>query len=189
MKYLLPSLAFAMLVLVAVWPRLAPEEDSFRIDLAAVGPTGGAKPQVLNPRLQGTDSEKRPFQITADLGSRTKTDSGSELYDLTNPTADIVLSDGSWIALNADDGVYDSASNILHLTGNVNLFHDQGYEFQTSAARVDLLNSTASGNEPIDGQGPFGILNAMGFRVLESGERIVFTGPARMTVFEGAPPQ
>lgn len=189
LKYVLPGLAFAMLVLVAVWPRFAPQEDSFRIDLAAVGPTGGAKPQVLNPRLQGIDSEQRPFHITADLGSRSKADGGGEVYDLTNPKADIVLKDGSWIALNADDGVYESESNILYLTGNVNLFHDEGYEFQTSAARINLENSTASGDEPIDGQGPFGILNAEGFQVLDSGERIVFTGPARMTVFEGAPPQ
>jgi len=189
MKYLLPGLAFAMLVLVAVWPRLAPEEDSFRIDLAAVGPTGGAKPQVLNPRLQGMDSEKRPFQITADLGSRTKTDTGSETYDLTNPKADIVLTDGSWIALNADNGLFESDANILHLSGNVNLFNDEGYEFQTAAARVNLETSTASGDEPIDGQGPFGILQASGFRVLDSGERILFIGPAKMTVFEGAPPQ
>lgn len=189
MKYLLPGLAFAMLVLVAVWPRLGPEEDSFRIDIAAVGPAGGAKPQVLNPRLQGTDSEKRPFQITADLGSRSKTDTGSEVYDLTNPKADIVLSDGSWIALNADDGLFDSDSSILFLTGNVNLFHDEGYEFQTTAARVNLETSTASGDQPIDGQGPFGILNANGFRVLDSGERILFIGPAKMTIFEGAPPQ
>ena len=189
MKYLLPGLAFAMLVLVAVWPRFAPQEDNFRIDLAAVGPAGGAKPQVLNPRLQGIDSEQRPFHITADLGSRSKADGGGEVYDLTNPKADIVLKDGSWIALNGDDGVYESESNILYLTGNVNLFHDEGYEFQTSAARVNLETSTASGDEPIDGQGPFGILNAQGFQVLESGERIVFTGPAKMTVFEGAPPQ
>lgn len=189
MKYVLPGLAFAMLILVAVWPKLSPEEDRFRIDLAAVGPAGGSKPQVLNPRLQGIDSEKRPFQIVADLGSRVEVEGGEEIYDLTNPKADIVLKDGSWIALNADDGKYQSASNILYLTGNVNLFHDQGYEFQTTAARVNLETSTASGDEPIDGQGPFGILNATGFRVLESGDRILFIGPAKLTVFEGAPPQ
>ena len=189
MKYLLPGAAFALLVLVAIWPRLLPDQDRFRVDLAAVGPTGGSKPQVLNPRLQGIDSEKRPFQIVADLGSRVQNDAGEEVYDLTNPKADIVLNDGSWIALNANDGRFDSFSNTLHLSGDVNMFHDQGYEFQTATARVDLENNTASGDEPIDGQGPFGILKAQGFRVLESGERIFFFGPATLTVFEGAPPQ
>lgn len=189
MKYLLPGMAFAMLVAVAVWPRLLPHTDRFNIDIAAVGPAGGSKPQVLNPRLQGIDSEKRPFQVTADLGSRAIADDGEEIYDLTNPTADIVLKDGSWIALNADDGKFESTSNILHLTGNVTLFHDQGYEFQTSTAQVHLEDSSATGDDPISGQGPFGILNADGFRVFDSGDRILFLGPATLTVFEGEPPQ
>lgn len=189
MKYLLPGLAFAMLVLLAVWPRLLPDEDRFRIDLAAVGPTGGSKPQVLNPRLQGMDSEQRPFQITADLGARSQNEGGEKIYDLTNPKADIVLKDGTWVALNANDGRFESSTNILYLSGNVNLFHNEGYEFYTSTARVNMDDSTASGDEHVDGQGPFGILKAEGFRVLESGERILFIGPATLLVFEGEPPQ
>lgn len=190
MKYLLPGIAFALLVLVAVWPRLLPDEDRFRIDLEAVGPAGGAKPQVLNPRLQGIDSAARPFQVTADFGARGDVEGGGEIYDLTNPKADIVLADGSWVALTANDGRFEAKTNTLHLTGDVNLFHDQGYEFTTTAAQVDLVTSTASGDEPMDGQGPFGVLNAEGFRVFDSGDRVLFLGPARLTVFEGAtPPQ
>jgi len=190
MKYLLPGTAFALLVLVAVWPRLAPDEDRFRIDLEAVGPAGGAKPQVLNPRLQGIDSAARPFQVTADFGARGDAPEGGEIYDLTNPTADIVLADGSWVALTANDGRFEAETNMLHLAGDVNLFHDQGYEFKTTTARVNLVTSTASGDEPVKGQGPFGVLDAEGFRVFDSGERVLFLGPARLTVFEGAtPPQ
>jgi lipopolysaccharide export system protein LptC len=190
MKYLLPGIAFALLVLVAVWPRLAPDEDSFRIDLEAVGPAGGAKPQVLNPRLQGIDSAARPFQVTADYGARGDAADGGEIYDLTNPKADIVLADGSWVALTANDGRFAADTNILHLAGDVNLFHDQGYEFQTTTAQVDLVTSTASGDDPVKGQGPFGVLDAEGFRVLDSGARVLFLGPARLTVIEGAtPPQ
>ena len=190
MMDVLPGIAFALLVLVAVWPRLLPDEDRFRIDLEAVGPAGGAKPQVLNPRLQGIDSAARPFQVTADFGARGDVEGGGEIYDLTNPKADIVLADGSWVALTANDGRFEAKTNTLHLTGDVNLFHDQGYEFTTTAAQVDLVTSTASGDEPVDGQGPFGVLNAEGFRVFDSGDRVLFLGPARLTVFEGAtPPQ
>ncbi len=190
MKYLLPGLAFGLLVLVAVWPRLSPDEDRFRIDLEAVGPAGGAKPQVLNPRLQGIDAAARPFQVTADFGARGDAENGGEIYDLTNPKADIVLADGSWVALTANDGRFEAETNTLHLTGDVNLFHDQGYEFNTTAAQVDLVTSTASSDEPVNGQGPFGVLDAEGFRVFDSGDRVLFLGPARLTVFEGAtPPQ
>ena len=188
-KYLLPGLAFSMLLLVAVWPRLFPDEDRFRIDLSAVGPIGGSKPQVLNPSLQGIDSEQRPFEITADLGSRGQNESGEEIYDLTNPKADIVLKDGTWVVLNANDGRFESVSNRLFLIGDVTLFHDEGYEFHTTKARVNLGVSTASGDEHIDGQGPFGTVKAEGFRVLASGQLIVFLGPAKLTVFKGAPTQ
>tara|TARA_R110002110_G_scaffold415612_7_gene652293 strand:- start:102890 stop:103594 length:705 start_codon:yes stop_codon:yes gene_type:complete len=190
MKYVLPVVAFALLVLVAVWPRLSPDEDRFRIDLEAVGPTGGAKPQVLNPRLQGIDAAARPFQVTADFGARGQAADGSEIYDLTNPTADIVLADGSWVALTANDGRFEADTNMLHLAGDVNLFHDDGYEFKTTTAQVDLVTSAASGDDPVKGQGPFGILDAEGFRVFDSGARVLFLGPARLTIFEGAtPPQ
>ena len=189
MKYLMPGLAFVMLVLLAVWPRLLPDEDRFRIDLAAVGPTGGSKPQVLNPRLQGMDSEQRPFQITADLGARSQNEGGEKIYDLTNPKADIFLKDGTWVALNANDGRFESNTNILHVSGNVNLFHDEGYEFQTSTARINMNDSTLSGDDHVDGQGPLGILKSEGFRVLESGERILFLGPATLIAFKGEPPQ
>jgi len=188
MKYVLPGLAFAILVLVAVWPRLHPDTDRFNFEISAVGPAGGSKPQVLNPRLQGVDSAKRPFQVTADLGAHGLDSMGGEVYDLTNPTADIVLRDGSWIALNADDGKFEAASNILHLTGKVTLFHDQGYEFQTTNAQVHLEDSAASGDDPVSGQGPFGILKANGFRLFNSGDRILFLGPAKLTVLEGKPP-
>ena len=98
------------------------------------------------------------------------------------------LADGSWVALTANDGRFEADTNILHLAGDVNLFHDQGYEFNTTTAQVDLVTSTASGDDPVKGQGPFGVLDAEGFRVLDSGARILFLGPARLTVFEGATP-
>jgi lipopolysaccharide export system protein LptC len=188
MKYLLPALAFGLLALVTAWPQLVPDEDRFRLDLAAVGPTGGSKPQVLNPRVLGIDSQSRPFQITADLGSRTQTEDGHDVYHFNAPKADITLSDGSWVAITSEIGRYDDASNTLYLKDNVNLFHDSGYEFFTSAAQFDVTRDAASGDEPVRGQGPFGTLASEGFRILDGGDRVIFTGKARLTIFSAASP-
>ena len=188
MKYLLPVLALGMLALVVAWPQLVPDEDRFRIDLAAVGPAGGPKPQVLNPRVLGIDTQTRPFQITADLGSRTQSDDGQDIYLFDQPKADITLSDGSWVAITAENGRYEESSKTLYLRDNVNLFHDSGYEFVTSSASFDVANDNAHGDEPVHGQGPFGMIDSQGFRVLDGGERIVFSGKARLTIFGGASP-
>ncbi len=188
MKYLLPVLALGLLALVVAWPQLVPDEDRFRIDLAAVGPAGGSKPQVLNPRVVGIDTSSRPFQITADLGSRTQTDGNGNIYLFDQPKADITLSDGSWVAITSENGRYDETSQTLFLKDSVNLFHDAGYEFMTQSARFDIANDDASGDEPVHGQGPFGIIDSEGFRVLRGGERIIFTGKAKLTIFNGVRP-
>lgn len=182
MKYLLPGLAFALLVLIAVWPKLVSEEDRFRLD-AAVGPLGSSKPQVINPRVLGVDSADRPFEISADMGTRTESGDGLDLYLLDHPKADIILTDGSWVAVTARDGRYELDTKILHLAGDVDLFHDDGYEFRTQTARVDLASRDASGSDPVQGQGPFGLLNSQGFQVLDGGQRVIFTGRATMTVY------
>lgn len=188
MKYLLPIAAMSLLALVVAWPELRPNKDRLRIDLAAVGPAGGPKPQVLNPRVLGTDRQDRPFTITADLGSRTQTGDGRDIYLFDQPKADITLSDGSWVVITSESGRYEETSKTLYLKDNVNLFHDSGYEFTTQSARFDALDDSAAGDEPVHGQGPFGTIDSEGFRVLGGGDRIIFTGKAHMTIYNGANP-
>lgn len=181
-KVLLPAIAAALLLVALAWPQLKPEDDGFRLDIAAVGPAGGDKPQVLNPRLLGVDEQARPFQITADVGSRLGDKDGLEVYELDHPKADIILEDGSWVALNAVDGIFERVGQMLYLSGKVNLFHDSGYEFATQSARINLTDRSAEGDEAIHGQGPFGVIDAEGFQVRERGNVIVFTGRASMTI-------
>jgi lipopolysaccharide export system protein LptC len=185
LRVLLPAIAVGLLMVAAAWPQLRSDDERLRIEFAAVGPQGGSKPQVLNPRLLGVDELRRPFQVTADVGSRLGGGGEVEIYQLDQPKADIVLEDGSWVALTATDGVYDRDTEMLYLTGAVNLFHDSGYEFNTAAARVNLNDRSAEGDQAVHGQGPFGTVDAEGFRVVNNGDVIFFSGKARMTILGG----
>lgn len=184
MKYILPGLAMALLVVVMAWPEFASDDNRFRIP-EAVGPIGTSRPQVLNARVLGVDSQSRPFQITADT-SALKKDEGREFYFLEQPKADIVLKDGSWVALTAIDGEYEEDTKYLYLVGNVNVFHDAGHEFSTPKARFNLDDRSATGNDPVEGQGPLGTLQSEGFRIFDGGDRVLFTGKAQMFVYRGA---
>lgn len=181
MKVILPVLAILLLAMVTVWPQFQ-RLDSFRIEVAAVGPAGGGKPQVLNARLLGVDEEARPFQITAELGTSVEGAAGEKMYKLDKPKADITLEDGSWIALTADNGLFERDSQTLFLSGRVNLFHDSGYELTTETATVDVKARSAEGYEHVEGHGPLGLLESEGFRILDRGETIIFTGRSRLTV-------
>ena len=101
------------------------------------------------------------------------------------PKADITLDDGTWLVLTAKNGVFRQVKKTLDLTGAVNLFHDSGYEFQTSKAKIDLQKGLARGSAPVRGQGPFGELQGEGFRLLNKGKTIVFTGKSKLVIYPG----
>ena len=178
MKLLLPTVATLLIVLVAVWPQLDEQNRRFRIGPAEIDRDAARNLNMVNARYTGVDDERRPFTVTADAANQKA--ANSPLIALAMPKADIVMEDGSWLALTAQDGIYDKDVQVLQLTGEVNLYHDKGYEFRTDSATFDLKAGDAHGVDPVAGQGPFGQLNAEGFVIYNRGARVVFTGKAKL---------
>lgn len=180
MKVLLPALAAALMLLVVAWPQFTIDDSGFRLSVSKLAPDQADSLTMLNARFDGLDEEERPYTLTADMA--TQSDSDKDIVELELPKADITLEDGTWLALTARSGEYRQESRILDLTGSVSLFHDQGFELRTEAARVDLVKGSAVGVLPVQGQGGAGVIQAEGFRVLDRGARIIFTGKAHMIV-------
>jgi lipopolysaccharide export system protein LptC len=186
MKFLLPVAALAVIVLVVAWPHINTRDLKFRLGITVMKLTGSDDPSMINPRYVGTDSDNQPFSITADL-ARNITEKGMRVT-LVMPKADITLEDGTWLVLTANDGEYSREEKALNLAGQVNLYHDSGYEFRTERAAIDLTTGTALSNDPVSGQGPFGRLAAAGFRMMNKGKVIHFLGKSKLTLYPGAKP-
>ncbi|MCW8836505.1 MAG: LPS export ABC transporter periplasmic protein LptC [Rhodospirillales bacterium] len=184
MKLVLPILALLLIGLVVVWPQLQGVDHRFRIGFSGTDAREAADLNMVNARYMGTDAENRPFTITADI-ARNLTPS-ARLVNLELPKADIVLEDGTWLVMTADTGEYDQTAKTLLLKGGVNMFHDTGYEMNTSSAIMDLSSGDALGKEPVAGQGPFGELRSEGFRMIDKGKKIIFTGKAHLVVLPNA---
>lgn len=182
-KFLLPMVAALLIVLILVWPHVQAVEKQFRMGFAALDVDQSEDPSMVNPRFVGANDDGQSFSITADLARDPVT--GKNVYDLEQPKADLILEDGTWVVLTAESGVYYRDGDTLDLTGQVNIFHDSGYEFRTATARIDLKNGTASGNDPVEGQGPFGNLRSEGFRMIGKGNTIYFTGKATLLLHPG----
>ena len=178
LKVILPLIALTLLGLVLAWPRLNPDPREFRLGAGNVAATVDAdSSRMMKPRYVGMDESNQPFSVVAE----TATHAGSaDRILLASPKADVTMKDGSWVAVNAKEGLYDRVQQTLGLRGQVQIFHDAGYEFQTEAADVDMAGGTASGTQRVEGQGPFGHLTSEGFQILDKGGRIVFTGKARL---------
>lgn len=180
MKLLLPAVAAALIGLVIVWPQMQPGSTPLRLGVAAVAPADTENPRMVNARFTGTDGVDRPFTVTAEAATQLGPDSA--LVGLERPQADLTIADGSWVVLTSLTGTYNQETNDLELRDEVNLFHDAGYEFHTTSAHIDFRSGNAYGKAPVQGQGPFGLLNSEGFRVLDRGKTVIFTGPARLVI-------
>lgn len=191
MKVLLPVGAVILVALVIAWPYLQPTDGRFRIGFSSLVATQAERPNIVNPRLLGTDEKDQPFSITADLAKdfylrQDFWGKTSTPVELEMPKADITLKDGSWLVLTANTGLLTPKTKMLELSGAVNLFHDSGYELRTAHAMIDLEKGSAVSDRPVDGQGPFGNINAEGLRLTDKGKDIVFTGKARLVLYPDA---
>jgi lipopolysaccharide export system protein LptC len=184
MKLLLPALAAALILLVFAWPQISFKDSRFRLGMSRLTLDQAENLTMLNARYDGVDEQRQPYSITADMATQSKLD--ENLIDLELPKADMTMSDGAWLALTARTGEYRRNDELLDLAGTVSLFHDQGFELRSESARIDLGAGTAEGLEPVEGQGTFGTVDAEGFRVLDRGQIIIFTGKSRLVLYPGA---
>ncbi|MFM8988603.1 MAG: LPS export ABC transporter periplasmic protein LptC [Alphaproteobacteria bacterium] len=187
LKILLPAAAVALVMLVLMWSRFSPDDQRFSIPKVVVKPEDLENLKMEAPRYVGIDAQNQPFTVTARLA--TQGASGSPLTELEEPKGDILLSAGSWIAVEARQGVYDKSAETLDLSGDVSVFHDRGYQLRTERARVFLSPGEAEGDAPVHGQGPDTELRGAGFRLEAKGARILLLGESRIVFFPQEPGQ
>ena len=96
---------------------------------------------------------------------------------MVKPQLTLNLESGNIATLTATEGNYDKNKDLLMLKGEVVVTHSTGYQFITSLAWIDLTHSISYGNQPVQGEGPNGIINAKGgFQLSDKGDRVFFSG-------------
>ncbi|MBR9972030.1 LPS export ABC transporter periplasmic protein LptC [Magnetospirillum sulfuroxidans] len=180
LRVALPATALVLLVLLGLWPQLRGNDERFQLGFAKLTPNAVENLSMINARYQGVDKRNNPFAVTADRGVEEDPQNGVVVLD--NPKADFVTQGGAGVYIEAKLGTYYQQEQWLDLEGDVNLYHDQGYELHTQRARINLKDSTAEGHDPVTGNGPQGRLNGKGFRILDEGRQIIVTGQAGMSL-------
>ncbi|MBC8241742.1 MAG: LPS export ABC transporter periplasmic protein LptC [Alphaproteobacteria bacterium] len=178
MKLLLPVLALGLMVAVVIWPNEFSETTGFHLSYAAPEDGSAVDLVMLQPRYLGTDARNHPFVVTADRAVQDPND--QRLITLSHLQADMSMADGQWFTILADTGIYHQLRQHLRLQGAINLFSDQGYEFNASVIEIDLNIGRATTDLPVRGQGPFGSLRADRLMIEDFGQRLYFQGNVKM---------
>jgi lipopolysaccharide export system protein LptC len=176
-KRLLPVVALALLASVVLWPELRRDAEQTRLatrDTRIATENG----QLTDATYHGVDERGRPFTVTADTAQQTT----PERVDLSMPKGDLTLESGNWVLLQSRQGVYRQHLGALDLSGDVQLYRDDGTTLQTDSAAIDLKAGAVAGADMVHAEGPFGTLDAQGFSFLDRGAVIQFTGPGRLVL-------
>jgi lipopolysaccharide export system protein LptC len=176
-KLMMPALALGLLGSLVLWPELQRDFSHVKAAAQLVGHVQGDT--VVDARYSSVDARGRPYTVTA--ASARQAD--KERVDLTEPKADITLENGTWLMLQARDGIYRQHDNGLDLLNGVTLYRDDGTTVVTRNATLDLKAGAAAGTDPVHATGPFGTLDAKGgFTAADKGSDVLFAGPAHLSL-------
>ena len=177
-KRTFPAIALLLLLLVGAWPRLQEAVERVHFAPPQLDLREAQDVRMVEARYTGIDRQHRPFVITANVARQNP--SANDIVALEQPKGDMTTLSGSAFRITARTGIYQPQTQLLDLFGDVRLRQDEGNEFRTGSAHIDMANGTADGHEPIEGDGPFGHASGEGFRVLDRGDVIIFTGQSHL---------
>jgi lipopolysaccharide export system protein LptC len=184
LKLLLPAIGLALLLLIAAWPRLQVLFESVGPGFARIDLREARELKMVDPRYAGTDRQNRPYVLTAAIGRQIP--DRTDLLSLERPRAKIALHHGT-VIVTAATGIYQSQAKLLDLFRRVSIVRQDGTRFITDSAHVDFSDNSAAGRDPIKGRGPWGAIAAQGFRILDKGDRVIFTGRSDLVMKSAAP--
>lgn len=180
-----PIFAVGILAVLFTWPGMEKTRE-------AMGPEGPMLPetgqnQLIKPRYESADRRQQPYTVTADQAVQDTQDPDSIV--LENPVADMLLQNGSWIAIQAQTGRYRQEKQTLALESDVQLYYDDGYRMTTDALEIDFSGRSAHSSSAVQVQGAEGTLDAAGLDARLGADRLVFRGPVRMLLYKGFLPE
>ncbi|MBL8661058.1 MAG: LPS export ABC transporter periplasmic protein LptC [Rhodospirillales bacterium] len=180
MRIVLVVVAATTAAFVVIWPQIQPRMDRLRIGMASLEKLDANGEGLVKARLTGSDDKGRPFVITADFVRQQEGQPG--VLGLTRPRGEIEMEDGTKTVITAAEGLFHQDARLLDLSGGVVLVTGDGSRYETAAANFDLSSGTASGTDPVHGEGPLGSVVGEGFRVIGFGQTIFVDGRSTLVV-------
>jgi lipopolysaccharide export system protein LptC len=178
-KFALPIAAVVLVGIVIASMSQDPQQLQIA-ELPKQEKTTPGQVDIVEASYSGVDAEGRAYKITASEAHRVM--GADTIIALEKPKADITMEDGTWLSVNAANGLYNNTAGTLKLTGGVDAFHDSGYEFHLTDADIKVKGREAKTTRPVAIQGPAGTLEAASMTVTDQGQMIVFGGPAKLTL-------
>ena len=182
MKRALPAAAFAVIAAVLAFFFVQRQPARLAMTYEKMGRLQNDL-TMSKPRLTGVDQKGNPYVITADAAIQDP--DHPKRARLTKVEADVQVEKG-WINATAGNGVVDMNASSLQLGGGIAIYSDQGYEFHSKEASVDLKHGIVHGHSEFTGQGPKGTMRADQFHYDRGLAELTLQGHVHIVMAGGA---
>jgi lipopolysaccharide export system protein LptC len=179
MKRALPLAALALALAVVVYALQPRETGRVEMSFERMG-TIENDLAMVNPKLTGTDDKGLPFTVSA--RQAVQEGRGSKRVRLEDIRADLAIEDGSRLRLTAAEGLVDTDSRQLDISGGIRFETDDGLTGETASATADLKTGIVSGNQPVTTNSKMGRITAKSFSYDKDNRKLQFAGGVRMLV-------
>ena len=181
MKIALPLGAAVLLMIVLFYSGIFDKRDKLDITFREIASLNNDL-RMVSPRINGLDTSGRPYLLTADTATQSKTNPSQIALD--NVQADLKLTDGDdWVSLSSTTGLLDTETEQIRLSPKIDVYASTGYEFHGSSGLVDFRKGIFSTDDPVEGQGPAGTLRADSMTADNETRKIIFVGHVKMRLY------
>lgn len=173
LKRALPLTAVGVLVILFIVPNVtaptAKPKSASSIDATMRG-----------AHFTSEDKQGRPYEVESPVARQMPDEPG--VTDLTTPKAKLDLGNGESIDADAAKAKYDDKTGTLKIDGALTLKKNDGTTFKTDNATIDVNTQNAESKAPAVLQGEFGEVRGEGFKAIDGGKTIIFTGKSSATI-------
>jgi lipopolysaccharide export system protein LptC len=172
--------AFALLGFVLLF------DPMHRLELGfSVGRVGleGTRITMERPRLSGYRENGQPYEIKA--RTVVQDTAKPKVFELAQIDAKLRGADGSTTRIEALKGLYNTANDLLELSGIVRVRNEGHYDMTLKSALVKIRESIVESPDPVTMQVPGGRIEADSVVFSDAEDRVAFAGSVH-SVFESA---
>lgn len=179
-----PAVAAAAVIATVAAAVLQPLSSEIHVDVTGIG-VGGPTVAMNAPKMRGFNSQDRAYEVSAVTARQTIAEPNR--IGLDDLTAQIELAENGWARLTSPAGLYDANAQVLNLDRNVRVISNDGDDARLQDARAELKTGRIVTDKPVAIRLGGSYLTADRMEVLNSGDRMLFSGRVRMTLKRDRP--
>ena len=181
LSLLLVGVGVVLTLAVASWLGLLANGKDVSLKIKELKRAESGEVQLTGARYRGLTPAGKPYEITA--AKANEATDGSGRVDMDQPTAVLMMRNGSLVNLQSNSGIFNKQTDIVSMSGAVVVTQpDRNLRLDTETLEANLKAGEMYSDVPVQVQDIDRRINADSIRVYDNGARIVFGGAAKMII-------